>query len=294
MTLVARLKHDNAGHYRVMPLAQDIIPDVKDVMTSRLDLLLADGLEVIDYEPGYILEDGQVFRLTDQQIVDHVQDAFRNTAALDRLDGKDIQANLIGGVFGQWIIDDQVITVGQALSSAYALQRASGISLLCHDGNNYIRLEGQGVALRMSTDVVILGSEIRFLTYQTAARLMDLSEHFEEATNDVLQQFAGHSQVIVDDLQAFTDNADTWVRRKISLIIRRQVLERASMETIRDAAARERVDLDLRADEHGMRIAMPSDKANLKNLLRFLDEDLFYGALTGDSFITSSKRRRTR
>lgn len=292
MTLIARLRNENNGRYRVMPLVPDVVEDVRDVMTARINSLIGYDLEVINYEPGYILEEGQVFRLEDQQIADHVYDAFQNTAVLDRLEGKDIQAQGVGGVFGQWEIENRIVTVGQSLSSAYALQRASGLSLLCHDGNNYIRLTGQGVTLRRATDIALVGHEIRFLTYQTATRLLDLAEHFEEATNEVLKQFAALDQLFVDDPHTFTNNADSWVRRKVALIIRRQVLNRAPMDLIQEAAERERVEVNFRIEDGATRIALPSDKSSLKNLLRFLDEDLFYGALTGDSFITSSKRRR--
>jgi hypothetical protein len=292
MALVARLRNDNKRQYLVMPLVPDVVDDVRDVMTARVDSLLGEDLEVIDYEPGYILEEGQVFRLEDQQIADHIYDAFRNTAVLDRLEGNDIQAQGVGGVFGQWEIGNRVVTVGQSLSSAYALQRPSGLSLLCHDGNNFIRLTGQGVTLRRATDIAIVGHEIRFLTYQTATRLLDLTEHFEAATNEVLEHFASFDALLVEDLPAFTNNADTWVRRKVALIVRRQVLSRASMEAIQEAAECERLEVDFRTNDGTTRIVLPSDKTRLKNLLRFLDEDLFYGALTGDSFITSSKRRR--
>lgn len=292
MTLVARLRNDNNGRYRVMPLVPDVVEDVRAVMSAKLDSLLGEDLEVIEYEPGYILEKGQVFRLVDQQITDHVYAAFRNTAVLDRLEGNDIQAPGVGGVFGQWEIENRIITLGQSLSSAYALQRASGLSLLCHDGNTYTRLTGQGITLRRATDIVLMGNEIRFLTYQGAARLVELTEHFEEATNEVLGQFAALDQLAIDSLQILTNNADTWVRRKVALIMRRQVLSRAPIETIREMAEREQVTVNFRIENGSARIMLPSDKPSLKNLLRFLDEDLFYGALTGDSFITSSKRRR--
>jgi hypothetical protein len=276
-----------------MPLVADVVDDVRNVMTAGIDSLLGEGLEVIDYEPGYILEEGQVFRLEDHQIAEHVYDAFRNTAVLDRLESNDIQTQCLGGVMGQWEMENRIVTVGQSLSSAYALQRASGLSLLCHDGNNYIRLTGQGVTLRRATDIALIGGEIRFLTYQTATRLLDLAEHFEAATNEVLEQFASLDPLLVEDLQAFTNNADTWVRRKVALIIRRHVLSRTSMEKIQEAAERERVEVEFRTSDGTTRIVLPSDKPRLKILLRFLDEDLFYGALTGDSFITSSKRRRS-
>lgn len=126
MTLVARLRNENNRRYRVMPLVPDVVDDVRSVMTARLDSLLGEDLEVIDYDPGYILEEGQVFKLVDEQIADHVYDAFRNTAVLDRLEGNDIQAQGVGGVFGQWEIGNRIVTVGQSLTSAYALQRLQG------------------------------------------------------------------------------------------------------------------------------------------------------------------------
>jgi hypothetical protein len=292
MTLVARLRNEVNECYRVMPLVPSIVDDVRDVMTAKIDLLLKDDLDVVDFDPGYILEEGQVFRLVDHQIADHVYNAFRNTAVLDRLEGNEIQAQGVSGVFGQWEIEDRLVTVGQSLSSAHALQRASGLSLLWHDSNNYIRLTGQGVTLRRATDIALVGSEIRFTTYQAAARLLNLAEHFESATNEVLEQFAELESLEVEDLALFVKNSDTWVRRKVALIIRRQVLARASMQSIQEAARRERIEVNFRTVNGITRIVLPNDKQRLKNLLRFLDEDLFYGALTGDQFITSSKRQR--
>lgn len=86
-----------------------------------MNLLLGEHLEVVDYEPVYILEDCQVFRLVGQQIADHIYDAFRSTAVLDSLDSYDINAQGVGDVFGQWEIENRIVAVGQSLSSAYAL-----------------------------------------------------------------------------------------------------------------------------------------------------------------------------
>jgi hypothetical protein len=40
---------------------------------------------------------------------------------LDSLDSNDINAQGVGGVFGQWEIENRIVAVGQSLSSAYAL-----------------------------------------------------------------------------------------------------------------------------------------------------------------------------
>ncbi|WP_338461919.1 Kiwa anti-phage protein KwaB-like domain-containing protein [Synechococcus elongatus IITB7] len=290
MTLIACLRNQNDDQYRVMPIAPNIVDDVKSVMMSGKNALFGDDLEVIDYEPGYTLEDGQVFRLRDEEIANQISDNFQRTSCLDRLEGGDINKLSICGVFGQGTIDDLTVIVGQVLTSACVLQNASGLSLLWHDQDNYTRLIGEGLTLRRATDILIINDEIRFLNYSTATRLLDLSRHFEEATDNMLFQFVQSSQLMVDDFEAFKNNADTWIRRKIAIIMGRKILDRVTIETIKDSAVRAQLEIDL--CDTGERITIPAEKSRIKQLLRFLDEDLFSGALTGDSFITNSKRMR--
>jgi hypothetical protein len=296
MNLVARLKRTDEPKFRVMPLVQDIIPEVETVMTAKLDMLIGNNLEIVDYQPGYILGEGEVFKIEDEDIAKQFQDLFHNTAGLDRLAGSECENPGVGGVFGQWEINNRATILGQSLTSAYALHRASGITLAWHDCNNYVRLTAQGITLKKATDLVVYENEIRFINYNIAARLVDLTSHFTEATDDIIRDFVAldiFSIEIGNQSDAFLQNADTWVRRKVALILKRGVLERTTVEQISRDAESKNIELDLTTQEGSVRIRIPTEKPKLKMLLKFLDEDFFDGSLSGDRFITNSKRNRS-
>ena len=93
--------------------------------------------------------------------------------------------------------------------------------------------------------------------------------------------------ISVADEMKFVAMADAQVRRKVALIRDHGVLEKAAAATIAGAASKYGLPITVIKGK----IQLPSDKSGLKAALKLLDEDYFTSELTGNRFVSNSKRR---
>jgi len=81
--------------------------------------------------------------------------------------------------------------------------------------------------------------------------------------------------------------ADTWIRRKIAAINDSDVLQNNTVAKIKKLAQRCRFEINI---ENG-KIEIPVDKKKLKEILGFLDNEVYKGAFSEETYITNSKRK---
>jgi hypothetical protein len=76
------------------------------------------------------------------------------------------------------------------------------------------------------------------------------------------------------------------IRKKVALLKRNKVLGKIQISDIQSAAKEYNIAIETKDDK---KIVVPSDRKELKNLLRFLDEDYFTTVLTKRKCLTNSK-----
>jgi hypothetical protein len=81
--------------------------------------------------------------------------------------------------------------------------------------------------------------------------------------------------------------ADTWIRRKIASINDSGVLKTHTAVKIKKLAQ----NCGLNLEVENKRIIIPTDKKKLKEILGFLDEEVYKGAFSEVTYITNSKRK---
>jgi Domain of unknown function (DUF4868) len=98
-----------------------------------------------------------------------------------------------------------------------------------------------------------------------------------------------------EDATSFKKNADSIIRRKVALLQKNKVLENLSVTDIQAVASN--FNESLPADLHitisinaDGKLVIPQDKKQLKELIRFLDEDYVTTPLTKRKCLTNSKK----
>ena len=89
------------------------------------------------------------------------------------------------------------------------------------------------------------------------------------------------------DKDQFQSMADTWIRRKIAVINDSGVLKNNKASKIKRLAK----NCGLEITVENEKIVIPADKKKLKEILCFLDEEVYKGVFTEDTYITNSKRK---
>ncbi len=92
------------------------------------------------------------------------------------------------------------------------------------------------------------------------------------------------------DSDEFIALANSWVRRKISLVQQSGILQNVPLHEMQAVTIDFNIPLST-IEENGVEvIQVPGNKSDLKKLLRFLDENYYKSPLSKTHFVTNSKR----
>jgi len=118
-------------------------------------------------------------------------------------------------------------------------------------------------------------------------QIFDLSGYYRSATDAEVQSFSTLEILSITDATQFQSMADTWIRRKIPAINDSGVLTSNTAAKIKKLA----LNCGLEIEIENKKIRIPADKKKLKEILGFLDEEVYKGAFTEATYITNSKRK---
>jgi hypothetical protein len=157
---------------------------------------------------------------------------------------------------------------------------------LLQDGNAFRRMTDQAFALDNSLACIAEDGKLKFKSFHKMRAIVDLVDAYKVATDQEVQDFANHASFEVADHAAFLASADQISRKLMHAINRSGTLNNYTVPQIETAANAVGVGLTV----NGGRIVMPADRAEVKKLLRFLDDGLYEAPLSGQRYVTNSKR----
>ncbi len=165
-----------------------------------------------------------------------------------------------------------------------------GLSLF-HAGNVYKKVEGVGLTLDNQLTAILEDKKLSFFSFHAARQIFDLSQYFKEATDDDIKDFAANTSIQVADLSTFVAISDSWVRRKIALVMQSAILDEIDFEATKPSGALFGIDLKTATVDGKTVLVLPDNRAELKKILRFLDEDYFQSLLRSTPHLSNSKRQ---
>ena len=220
-----------------------------------------------------VLSDGQIFSNTIN--ANPVSIPGMDTA---RFDEQDIKAIFTGiSANGSEKILVQQFSARQMLSRKFSL---------LHDGNAFRRLTDPAFTLDTSLTCIVEEGRIKFRSFHKMRAILNLVDVYRVATDQEVQDFANHSSFDIADINAFNQTIDQTSRKLIHAIQNSGVLNDHSVNDIKEAAASVGLNLTI----NNGRISMPTNRAEIKNLLRFLDDGLYEAPLSRRRYVTNSKR----
>jgi len=165
-----------------------------------------------------------------------------------------------------------------------------GLSIF-HAANVFRKVEGVGLTLGTGLSAILEDKKLSFFSFHSARQIFDLTQYFKEATDEDLNEFAASNLVKVEDVSNFVATSDTWVRRKVALVMQSGILEKIELEATKTAALIFGINIQTEINGENVALVLPQDKRELKKLLRFLDEDYFQSVLSSTLHLSNSKRR---
>lgn len=268
-----------------IPLQQSLQEEMTKLFKDQEDAFFADRLKEMTFSPSHTPDESEVAFIADFPLPEAIVNALKNPLEQETFKLEVKALPKIKGIFcgndGSQTVRFQVFERRQYLDS-------SGFSLLLSKGT-FKRFTDPGLTLDTKLAAVYRDGRLFFTNFFVARRVLDLSNYFEESTDADMALFAKEPNVKLESATTLTDNADEWVRRKIALIRKAKVMRSVPPTKIVREATAYGVLVRTQKINGKQQIVFPDDKKELKELLRFLDQNYYTSGLTGDRWVANSK-----
>jgi Domain of unknown function (DUF4868) len=276
---------ERSSPIRRIPLTQPLQTEIRRVFESQRADLFAEDPEEIEFEPGFRPEQGQLVYIPDFLPQIAISDALRNPLAALPIVVNENQLEKIKGLFtgdrSSRLVLFQVFDRRRLLTT--------GRFTIMYSRGTFQRLQTLGLTLDTQLAAALVDGRLIFRSFAAAHRILDLTAEFHEATDQEVVAFGQHSAIQAADPELLMQHADSWVRRKLTLIRTSGVLETPGLRE-RLAASASKYAVAIRFDSTG-KLVVPAEKKAFKDIVRLLEEDFYTSEITSTQFVSNSKRR---
>lgn len=217
------------------------------------------------------------------EMTDIWKSSLQNIMSLPELDAKNFNKEHIKALCVSVGDGDNKRILIQNFSSRQILNR--GLSLML-SGDTFTQLSDPAFSMATNLSGILEEDTFKFKSYSNVRMIFDLTNLYSEATNNQIDTFLSHKNLSVADLNFLKQSADQTMRKLVHALSTKKIFDLYDIETLAHSANVHDFPLNI-AD--GL-LVIPSDKAEIKKLLYFLDDAYFKGSLSGESYITNSKR----
>lgn len=137
---------------------------------------------------------------------------------------------------------------------------------------------------------IIDGSTIYFKSFFKLRSIFDMTSYFSAATDQELDTFALLPIFSTPQNFDLKKVADTVIRSKVTLINQTGLLTPQNLKLFKKEARKVKFALQTEINGGVEKIIMPSSKKDIKDLLDFIEEDIWISGISGRKFRAGSKR----
>lgn len=284
------LVDDDDASIRRIPLTASLNTELAQLFAEQQATLLGDK-QIIAFTGSYNVDENEIFTIDNYPLPPAIGQSIGNPLTCQVLD-LNTETHRIKALFsGNWTAANKTVNF-QVFDTGKLLKR--GFTLI-GSGDTYKKLEEPGLILQDKLTAHFHNGTLYFTAYHNTKRFLDLADYYREATDADLDTFADTDLFAFEDKERFKDQADSVIRKKIAQLLKNHVLKDITVADIQAVANNFNAELP---EEHHINIvvnddgklAIPEDKKQLKELIRFLNEDYVTTPLTKHKCLTNSKQ----
>jgi hypothetical protein len=256
-----------------MPLTHDVQASVTELFRAQEHEFLQGVEEEIKFDGMYRPEEAELLYINHFDDVDGIKAAILRPQGVQEFVIKSGALESIKAIFTGYLINGKIRILLQGFDRSQIIN-AQGFSLI-HAQNAFSKFDGGGFNLDNKLTAIIEDDNLKFASFHYVRKIFDMSAYCKEATDQDLKVFIQNAALQFVDAQTFMVGADAWVRRKVVLIQQSGILDRCSTEKIVATAKYCDLQMQLTGPAGQEKIVLPADRQEVKQILRFLDEDYF-------------------
>lgn len=291
MNLFALLRDTNRPLVRI-PLSSPVQTELKILFAEQEASFRESAQSKIDFDGKYKPDSGECLTIKDYDDIDNIHYAIANAINIPEIEHSASEFDSIKALFAGKIESGKKIALIQSFDKRRVLSTKGYtiIDNIVNPAGAYKKVEGVGLTLDSRLAAILTDKELDFFSFFAVRQIFDMNHYYQLATDDDLKAFSGHAKVCINDFGEFLGVSDTWVRRKVILITQSGILEKLDTEKAKILAAAFNIVLNVEQRGGNNVIVLPSEKKDLKLVLKFLDEDYFHSLLTNTPSVSNSRR----
>jgi hypothetical protein len=284
MTLFAYCKTGQTSAIKRIPMTQPVQTNIKALFTAQEKAFKKGRTSETAFDGDWKPDEDELLTLDVNTEVQALIDAAGgNALSLPVIDTANFAGENICALF---------TAEGASSNRRLLIQRFTANQLLNRkrawllQNNNFRELTEAAFTIGSSLACVVEAGLVKFDSYHNLRAIFDLSEYYEEATDEDIDDIAAHASLDFDDLDAFKSAATQTIRKLVHKVIKSGVLNNYTSHEIQTRAAATGLNLVI---DNGV-IQVPTDKALARQLFSFLDDSLYEASLSGQRYLTNSKK----
>lgn len=280
----------NISETRILriPVTNELQVELSQFFYKQEKEFLTEISDEIKFDGKYRPDDNELLVIEDFDPIDNLAHSIQNPLSYAELTASEHAIDFIRGIYTGYVCDNDVRILIQVFDRRRVIS-PKGFSIF-HTNSTFKKFDGSGFTLDNKLTAIMHGKKLKFSSFHFVRQIFDMSAYYLEATNQDITDFSKLPSVQIEDQDAFIDACDTWVRRKIGTIMQSGVLDTSTPQQISLSAKHFSIDIKTNGPENAEKIVFPTDRAELKKLLRFLDEDYYQSPLTSNKYLSNSKR----
>lgn len=271
-----------------MPLAHDVQAGITELFRAQEHAFLQGVEEEIKFDGMYRPEENELLYINNFDDVDGIKSAILRPQSTQEFVLKNGALESIKAIFSGYINNGKIRILLQGFDRRQIIN-ANGFSLI-HAQHAFTKFDGGGFNLDNKLTAIIEDDNLKFSSYHYLRKIFDMSAYCKEATDQDLKVFIQHPALQFVDAQIFMNVADSWVRRKVVLIQQSGILDRCAASKIAATAKYCDLQLQLVGAPGQEKIVLPVDRQEVKQILRFLDEDYYQSPEYTVKYMSKAKR----
>ncbi|WP_367899217.1 Kiwa anti-phage protein KwaB-like domain-containing protein [Leptospira sp. WS58.C1] len=274
--------------YRHVSLDQNLQSELGLIFEKQINEFMNYDEEFL-YDGRYKVDANEVLYIDDFTLPQEISDVMGGQIKIDDLTANDLELGKVKSLFGIKLISSKESVIGfQGLTGNNVISRDRLNILL--SGRTFQKINTPGITLNDFVSAVYKKGRFYFKSFVVAKRFIDLDSYLKEASDEEIKDFLKTSPINLEDPTHFEEIKDEWIRKKIYLIHTSNIFDAVPIKDMKKRA--KQINLVLKTNLVGgkEKIEFPSDKKSLKDLLRFLDDDILDSLLTGKIYVANSKR----
>jgi hypothetical protein len=276
------------GNPTVLALTLD--NEAQDALSGMLTPLInaLRTADHVDFDAGYKADEGEIVAVSPYELPAGLSVLLNaaDAAALPALDPANIDEVGVRAIAAvEWNGIPPRFIAFQRVESRYVLKREPW-RLMFAEGR-FVRDQRPGLEIAQRVDAVLEDDMLYVASWPKAHSILDLSMWMREATVYEMEKFFKHKKLAFADGFDSEALADTAVRRKVASITASKVLDKCSVQSLRQYAAKFGLSLKISKGK----IVLPTQKKDFKAVLGLFDEDLLSFEPTDEQWVVNSKRR---